>query len=104
MSYARAWRLLDELNKLLSETGGHHYGRRLLGEEAQHLCRLPVGEKTIALYHSIGALTRSAARSEFQAEMGCFTHRRSAFFRMIEPARRRTQCKTPRSKKLPHDR
>jgi molybdate transport system regulatory protein len=64
ISYARAWRLLDELNKLLSEpvvtitAGGFRGGGATL---------TPVGEKTIALYHSIGALTRSAARSEFQA-------------------------------------
>ena len=64
MSYARAWRLVDELNKLLSEpvvtttAGGLTRGGATL---------TPVGEKTIALYHSIEAQTRSAARSEFQA-------------------------------------
>jgi molybdate transport system regulatory protein len=64
MSYARAWRLVDELNKLLSEpvvtttAGGFTRGGATL---------TPVGEKTIALYHSIEAQTRSAARSEFQA-------------------------------------
>jgi molybdate transport system regulatory protein len=64
MSYARAWRLLDELNKLLSEpvitttTGGFRGGGATL---------TPVGEKTIALYHSIEARTRAAGRTEFQA-------------------------------------
>jgi molybdate transport system regulatory protein len=64
MSYRRAWLLVDELNKLLSEpvvttaTGGAMGGGTTV---------TPVGEKTIALYHSIEAHTRLAARSEFQA-------------------------------------
>jgi molybdate transport system regulatory protein len=62
MSYRRAWLLVDELNKLLNEPvvttsqGGAMGG----GTTA-------VGEKTIALYHSIETRTRDAARSEFQA-------------------------------------
>ena len=64
MSYRRAWLLVDELNNLLNEpvvatsAGGAKGGGTTL---------TPVGEKTIALYHSIEAQTRSAARSEFQA-------------------------------------
>jgi len=64
MSYRRAWLLVDELNKLLSEpvvttaVGGVMRGGTIV---------TPVGEKTIALYHSIEAYTRAAARSEFQA-------------------------------------
>ena len=64
MSYRRAWLLVDELNKLMNEpvvapaAGGAMGGGATL---------TPVGEKTIALYHSIEARTQSAARSEFQA-------------------------------------
>ena len=64
MSYRRAWLLVDELNKLLSEpvvttaVGGVMGGGTIV---------TPVGEKTIALYHSIEAHTRTAARSEFHA-------------------------------------
>jgi molybdate transport system regulatory protein len=64
MSYRRAWLLVDELNKLLSEpvvttaVGGVMGGGTIV---------TPVGEKTIALYHSIEAHTRAAARSEFHA-------------------------------------
>ena len=64
MSYRRAWLLVDELNKLLNEPvvataqGGAMGGGATL---------TPVGEKTIALYHSIEAQTQSSARSEFQA-------------------------------------
>jgi molybdate transport system regulatory protein len=64
MSYRRAWVLVDELNKLLNvpvvatSAGGAMGGGTTL---------TPVGEKTIALYHSIEAQTRSAARTEFQA-------------------------------------
>ena len=61
MSYRRAWLLVDELNKLMSEpvvtttAGGAMHGGTTL---------TPVGEKTIALYHSIEAHTRAAARSD----------------------------------------
>jgi molybdate transport system regulatory protein len=62
LSYRRAWLLVDELNKLLSEpvviTAAVMGGGTTV---------TPVGEKTIALYHSIEAHTRAAARSEFQA-------------------------------------
>ena len=65
MSYRRAWLLVDELNKLMSEPvvtttagGAMHGGGTTL---------TPVGEKTIALYHSIEAQIRAAARGEFQA-------------------------------------
>jgi molybdate transport system regulatory protein len=60
MSYRRAWLLVDELNKLLSEpvvttaAGGTMGGGTTV---------TPVGEKTIALYHSI----ETAARSGVQA-------------------------------------
>jgi molybdate transport system regulatory protein len=63
MSYRKAWLLVDELNKLLSEpvvtsaAGGAMRGTTLT----------PVGEKAVALYHSIEAHTRVAARGEFQA-------------------------------------
>jgi molybdate transport repressor ModE-like protein len=56
--------LVDELNKLLREpavttaTGGVMGGGTTI---------TPIGEKTIALYHSVEAHTRTAARSEFQA-------------------------------------
>ena len=64
MSYRRAWLLVDELNKLLSEPvvttaqGGAMGGGTTL---------TPVGEKIIALYHSAEDRTRAAARREFQA-------------------------------------
>jgi molybdate transport system regulatory protein len=64
MSYRRAWLLVDELNKLLSEpavtaaAGGASGGGAML---------TPVGRKTVQLYHSIEMRTRAAARSEFQA-------------------------------------
>ena len=54
----------NDLNKLLREpavttaTGGVMGGGTTI---------TPIGEKTIALYHSIEAHTRIAARSEFQA-------------------------------------
>jgi len=63
MSYRRAWLLVDDLNKLLREpavttaTGGVMGGGTTI---------TPIGEKTIALHHSIEAHTRTAARSEFQ--------------------------------------
>jgi molybdate transport system regulatory protein len=64
MSYRRAWLLVDEINKLLSEpavtakTGGAGGGYAIL---------TPVGRKIIQHYHSIEMRTRVAARSEFQA-------------------------------------
>jgi molybdate transport system regulatory protein len=64
MSYRRAWLLVDELNRLLSEpavtaaAGGANGGGATL---------TPAGQKTIQLYHSIEMRTRAAARSEFQA-------------------------------------
>jgi molybdate transport system regulatory protein len=64
MSYRRAWLLVDELNKLLSEpavttaVGGAVGGGTTL---------TPVGEKIIALYHSVEGRTRTGARREFQA-------------------------------------
>ena len=63
MSYRRAWLLVDELNKLLSEpavtaaAGGANGGGAMLTP----------GQKTVQLYHSIEMRTRAAARSEFQA-------------------------------------
>jgi molybdate transport system regulatory protein len=64
MSYRRAWLLADELNKLLSEpvvttaVGGAMGGGTTL---------TAIGEKTIAVYHSVEAHTRAVARSESQA-------------------------------------
>jgi molybdate transport system regulatory protein len=64
MSYRRAWLLVDEINRLLSEpavtaaAGGANGGGATLK---------PAGQKTIQLYHSIEMRTRAAARSEFQA-------------------------------------
>ena len=64
MSYRRAWRHVDELNRLLAEpvvttfAGGTPRGGAAL---------TPVGEKIIALYHSVEARTRSAGRTEFQS-------------------------------------
>jgi molybdate transport system regulatory protein len=63
MSYRRAWLLVDELNKLLSEPvvttaqGGAMGGGSIL---------TPVGERIIALYHSVEDRTRAGARREFQ--------------------------------------
>ena len=64
MSYRRAWRHVDELNKILAKpvvttsTGGARRGSATL---------TPVGERIIALYHSVEAHTRAAGRTEFQA-------------------------------------
>ena len=64
MSYRRAWRHVDELNKLLAEpvvttsTGGARRGGTAL---------TPVGEKIVVLYHSVEAHTRAAGRTEFRA-------------------------------------
>jgi molybdate transport system regulatory protein len=64
MSYRRAWRHVDDLNKLLAEpvvttsTGGVRRGGTAL---------TPVGEKIIVLYHSVETRTRAAGRTEFQA-------------------------------------
>jgi molybdate transport system regulatory protein len=64
MSYFKAWRLVDEINKLLNEpavtgaTGGTGGGGAKL---------TPVGEKLIQHYHSIEKRTRAAARGEFHA-------------------------------------
>jgi molybdate transport system regulatory protein len=64
MSYRRAWRHVDELNKLMAKpvvatsTGGAKRGSTTL---------TPVGEKIIALYHSVEAQTRAAGRTEFRS-------------------------------------
>jgi molybdate transport system regulatory protein len=64
MSYRRAWLLVDEMNRLLSEPavtteqGGASGGGATL---------TPAGQKAIQLYHSIEMRTRAAARSEFRA-------------------------------------
>jgi molybdate transport system regulatory protein len=64
MSYRRAWRYVDELNKLLAEpvvttsAGGFTRGGTAL---------TPAGENIIALYHSVEAQTLAAGRTEFQA-------------------------------------
>ena len=64
MSYRRAWLLVDELNKLLSEpvvttaVGGAVGGGTAL---------TPVGEKIIALYHAAEDQIRAGARREFRA-------------------------------------
>ena len=60
MSYRKAWLLVDEINTLLGEPV-------VTTEVGAGTTVTPVGEKTIALYHSIEAQTRAAARSEFQA-------------------------------------
>jgi molybdate transport system regulatory protein len=64
MSYRRAWLLVDELNKLLSEPVVTTTAGGVMGGGTKVT---PVGEKTIVLYHSIEARTRAAARSELQA-------------------------------------
>ena len=56
MSYRRAWLLVDELNKLLAESSHHSRMSPAGGGTAL----TPVGEKTIALYHTIEARTRAA--------------------------------------------
>ena len=64
MSYRRAGRHVDELNRLLAEpvvttsAGGFTRGGTTL---------TPVGEKIIALYHSVEAQARAAGRTEFQS-------------------------------------
>jgi molybdate transport system regulatory protein len=64
MSYYRAWRHVDELNRILakpviaSSRGGGSGGSTTL---------TPVGERIIALYHSVQEHTRSAGRTEFQS-------------------------------------
>jgi molybdate transport system regulatory protein len=64
MSYHRAWQHVDELNKIMAEPvvttfngGGMRGGTTLT----------PVGEKIIALYHSVEAQTRAAGRTEFRS-------------------------------------
>jgi molybdate transport system regulatory protein len=65
MSYRRAWLLVDEINRLLSEpavtaeSGGAGGGGRAI--------LTPVGRKMIRHYHSIEKGTRAAARGEFRA-------------------------------------
>jgi molybdate transport system regulatory protein len=65
MSYRRAWRHVDELNKLLAKpvvttsVGGARGGGSTT--------LTPVGERIIALYHSVEAHTRAAGRTEFQS-------------------------------------
>jgi molybdate transport system regulatory protein len=64
MSYRRAWLLVEQINKGLSEpavtaaTGGASGGGAAL---------TPVGEQVIDLYRAIESRTRSSANSEFQA-------------------------------------
>ena len=64
MSYRRAWRHVDELNKILAKpvvttsAGGFTRGSTKL---------TPIGEKIVVLYHSVEARTRAAGRTEFQA-------------------------------------
>jgi molybdate transport system regulatory protein len=58
ISYRKAYLLVGELNKLLVEP--------LVTTSPGGTTVTPVGEKTIALYHSIEARTRAAARTEFQ--------------------------------------
>jgi molybdate transport system regulatory protein len=64
MSYRRAWQLVDQLNKLLSEPvvataqGGAMGGGSTL---------TPVGERIVALYHAVEDRTRAGGRREFQA-------------------------------------
>ena len=64
MYYRRAWLLVDELNKLLSEPVVATAHGSAMGGGAT---LTPAGEKAIALYHSIEARTRAAGRTEFQA-------------------------------------
>jgi molybdate transport system regulatory protein len=64
MSYRRAWLLVDELNKLMIDpvvataAGGTKGGGTTL---------TPAGDEAVALYHSIEAIARVAARREFRA-------------------------------------
>jgi molybdate transport system regulatory protein len=64
MSYRRAWLLVEQINKALSEpavtaaTGGTSGGGAAL---------TPVGEQVIELYHAIEKRTRSSANNEFRA-------------------------------------
>jgi molybdate transport system regulatory protein len=64
MSYRRAWLLVDELNKLLSEPA---VATALGGATGGGTTLTPAGEKIIALYHSVEDRTRAGARREFQA-------------------------------------
>ena len=64
MSYRRAWLLVDEINKLLSEPA---VTAAVGGAGGGHAMLTPVGRKIIQHYHSIEMLTRAAARGEFQA-------------------------------------
>jgi molybdate transport system regulatory protein len=64
MSYRRAWLLVDELNKLLSEPA---VATPLGGATGGGTTLTPAGEKIIALYHSVEDRSRAGARREFQA-------------------------------------
>jgi molybdate transport system regulatory protein len=64
MSYRRAWLLVDELNKLLSEPA---VATALGGATGGGTTLTPAGEKIIALYHSVEDRSRAGARREFQA-------------------------------------
>src|SRR5215471_6580966 len=75
MSYRRAWILVEQINKGLSEpavtaaTGGASGGGAAL---------TPVGEQVIDLYRTIESLTRSSANGEFRALRKLIRHRQKA--------------------------
>ena len=60
MSYRRAWLLVDELNKLLSEPA---VTTALGGATGGGTTLTPVGEKIIALYHSVEDRTLALPRA-----------------------------------------
>ena len=75
MSYRRAWLLVEQINKSLSQpavtaaTGGASGGGAAL---------TPVGEQVIELYRAIESRTRSSANSEFRALGKLIRHRQKA--------------------------
>lgn len=64
MSYRRAWLLVEEINKSLSEPA---VTAEMGGRSGGGACVTPAGEKIVDLYRKIESNARSAAGTEFRA-------------------------------------